>query len=380
MVLVSDLHLGKIQDTIEKHGMPSRLFDTQMRLYEAINYAVKKKSVLVIAGDVFNYHSPNPEYIAVLFSILDYAQYKDVKVYIIPGNHDCSNTFHSIQYLSKELDKQNKAFKNTVIITNPWFENIENMNVVFLPHIPRAYMSVENYQKNALLSIQSQKKNKSIDLVIGHAHLTGAKNSSEVKIEMGNKIHFNPSNFFKYKLGVFGHIHKHQIIKNNIYIGPVCTNSFDEAPLIKGFIYVKTPLEWRFIPYKTKETEYKQVFIDLISKDKVLFDSEKMKRVVENKLLKITVYTDDLMKVNQTEIKNQFSKYGTICRFEVITDSDKYRGDIDDSINDDFMESVNYKPVFKSWVKDKKFSKEKEKLVLQLGNNIIEEVLNDKGN
>jgi hypothetical protein len=86
------------------------------------------------------------------------------------------------------------------------------------------------------------------------------------------------------------------------------------------------------------------------------------------------------MKVNQTEIKNQFSKYGTICRFEVITDSDKYRGDIDDSINDDFMESVNYKPVFKSWVKDKKFSKEKEKLVLQLGNNIIEEVLNDKGN
>lgn len=376
MVVLADIHLGKLQDIIEKFGLPSRLYDLNARVREAIDFASKKKSCLVMAGDVFDSHTPSPNLISIFFSWLGYAANKKVLVYIIPGNHDCGMSHSSMSYLYEICVKNENFFDtNATVFSGPRLDVIENMRVAFLPHVPRALMSPENYQEWAMKCLSSNGR-ASIDVVIGHAHLSGVKNSSEVEIETGNEIHFSQSDFFKYKLGVFGHIHRYQVLGKNVYTGPVVTNSFDEANIVKGFIYITSPEEYQFIPFKTPETEYKHLKIDLVNKDSINFDPAKLTKLVRGKLLKVTVYARNMMQVNQAEIKTEFSKHGgTVVRFEIIL-CDKYAGEVDDDASLEAIDYVNYFPVFKEWIKEKGYPKETEKLILKLGVEVMTEVIN----
>jgi DNA repair exonuclease SbcCD nuclease subunit len=370
MVVISDLHLGKIQDTVDRSGLPSRLHDTMKRVREAISYAAKRKESLVMAGDIFDSASPSPLTISVFFELLQFAKDMKVSVYIIPGNHDCGVRYHSMMYLNEKF----RLDTNMWLVAHPAVLMVENMKVLFLPHVPKAEVDVEGYQEYVLGKI-SKEDSKNIEVVIGHAHIKGASNASDVELEAGEAVNFNPSGFFKYELGVFGHIHKHQLVGKNVYCGPVCTNSFDEAKLEKGFVHVNDSL-WEFIPYTVPETQYAIINIDLVNKDSVVYDEKKMDKHARDKILKIVVYARDMMQVDQTEIKKNFDRFGTVVRFEIVL-RDKYSGTSEDEDIEEVFESINYKPVFKAWIDDKKdLTEGGRKMALKVGYAVIEEVLN----
>jgi len=374
VVVISDLHLGKVQDTIPKYGMPSRLYDARERVMEAMLYASKRKESLIIAGDVFDNASPNPITITTFFDILGEATGIGLKVYIIAGNHDCSVNYFSMMYLCDERE----GYPNVMVIESPNTLMVDGMKVLFLPHVMKSVVDAQGYQEWVLDRL-SDDQVKGVDVVIGHAHLAGAKNSSDIEIEAGDAVSFNPSKFYKYKLGIFGHIHRHQVLGKNWYCGSVVTNSFDEAEIEKGFVHVARPSEPEFVPYVTPETEYRTINIDLVNKDTLVFDPKKMTKLAKDKLLKLVVFAKDIMQVNQTEIRRNFDEYGTVVRFETVI-SDKYNNGETEEVSDVF-EIVNYKEVFKRWVKEKpEISEESRKELIKIGYSVIEEVINAERN
>jgi len=218
-----------------------------------------------------------------------------------------------------------------------------------------------------------------IDVVISHAHISGAVNSSEIEIEAGEAIHFNPSKFYKYKLGVFGHIHKYQVLGKNIYCGGIATNTFDEADYIKGFMHVIDPKNYMFIPFETPETQYATVVIDLINKDTVKYADATLKKIANNKLLKLVIYARDIMQVNQVELKKMFETYGIVMRLEIVI-AEKYDSDATEEDLETVFEKLDYKAVFKNWINEKSLPLDDKKLVLSLGYDIIAEVINAERN
>lgn len=371
MIVVGDLHLGKTTDTIEKEGIPSRLHDTIARVEEAITSAVPYDT-LVMAGDIFDSEHPHTYVIDKLLDCLTLAVSREMKVYVLTGNHDCGVRYHSLHYIED-------LFKGIYLITSPTFEIINNQSVLLLPHMPRADLErvIEKYGSYAdyALRVIPKSHQKIIDVVIGHAHITGAENASDIEIEAGDALHFDPADYFKFKIGVFGHIHKHQTLKGGkiVYTGPVCTCAFDEAEYEKGFVRMKGQ-EWMFIPFSTPETTYKHITIDLVNKDELKLNPYKVREVAEGKLLKITVYAKDQMQIDKNLICKAFNEFGQVMRFESVI-CNKI-GELEDEVMDDVFGEVDYGAILKKWLESKKLSKSELEVALKLGNEVIEEVLN----
>ena len=84
MIVVADIHLGKVQDTIPKNGYPSRPYDAVQRLKESVEKASVLGETLVLAGDVFDSTTPSPWMIDLLFEVIDHAEAKGVPVFLTP--------------------------------------------------------------------------------------------------------------------------------------------------------------------------------------------------------------------------------------------------------------------------------------------------------
>lgn len=373
MIIVGDPHLGRTGDSIPKNGLPSRIYDTILRLREATDYAVKHEGSndVILAGDVFDSEYPRAYVIDQLMSVFSYGKKLDVKFWVIPGNHDCGVQHHSLQYL--------RWMDNVVLIETPYVTEVGGVNVLFLPHMPRsefekALEGERTYMEYAVSQIP--KGVDKIDLLIGHAHIRGAKNASDVEVEAGNALEFDPRNEVPFRLGVFGHIHKHQVIgKNIIYTGPMVTCSFDEAEIEKGFIHIPDSVwDWQFVQFQTPETAYKHITIDMVSKDAVTLSSTKIKKLASDKLLKITVYAKDQMQIDKYEITKAFNAYGTVVRFESVICNDI--GEVSDDLADDVFDSVDYPKALQEYLESKKLKKNELETALRLGKEVVEEVLN----
>jgi DNA repair exonuclease SbcCD nuclease subunit len=378
MIILADLHLGKVQDTIDKNGKPSRAVDTVERLKEAILFAHDESQAVVLAGDIFDSTHPSPWMIDLLFSALKFAKKKMVQVYIIPGNHDCGVVYSSLDYVED-------LFDCCLMVTMPKVINLEGKRVLFLPHVVRQtmekmnrkYGSYTGYVQNYL----DKKEINSVDYIIGHAHVSGAKNSSDIEIEAGDALHFDPSEYPKYKKAVFGHIHKHQFLKNGkvAYTGSVVTNSFDEAELEKGFIKLDDD-EFIHVPFATPVTEYKHIVIDLISKDTINLEEKLIQSLVQDKLVKISAYAKDPMQIDMQHIRSVFDQFGKVVRFETIIGDDPAMIE-EEAIDDDVFTDINFQAVFKSWVNDKELVSAKEKKnAIAAADEIITEVLDAERN
>lgn len=373
MTIVGDPHLGRTGDSIPKNGLPSRIYDTILRLREAVDYAISAEGSndVLLAGDIFDSEYPRAYVIDQLMSVFSYGRKHDVTFWVIPGNHDCGVQHHSLQYL--------RWMDNVVLIEEPYVATVGGLSVLFLPHMPRAEFEKalrgeRTYMEYAVSKIP--KGMDKVDLLIGHAHIRGAKNASDVEVEAGNALEFNPWKEVAFNLGVFGHIHKHQVLnKNVLYTGPIATCSFDEAETEKGFIHIgKDVREWQFVQFETPETAYKHITIDMVSKDAVTLSATKIKKLASDKLLKITVYAKDQMQIDKYEITKAFNEYGTVVRFESVICNDI--GEVSDDLADDVFDSVNYPKALEEYLGSKKLNKKELATALRLGKEVVEEVLN----
>lgn len=371
MIFLADLHLNRNGDTVlvsypsleTTLSIPSRTADTLHRLSEAIDYAANTKQSVVIGGDVFDSSRPPFWVLGLLMELFKYAKSKGVALWIIPGNHDCD-----VSWGPDVLGKGD--FDNVHYISTPVIATVDGYEVGFLPHIPRA--QVEAIEKSTPFSAYVVSLLGShVPILVSHAHVKGAVNSSDVEVEAGEAIAFDPALYPTFDMALFGHIHKGQQVGGVIYPGSVSTCDYSEAGLAHGFVEVLGLGKVRFIEFSHRGKEYKHVKIDLINKDAVEFPPEKVKSLVGGKLVKITVFTNDPLKVDEWDIRKAFNEFGYVTKFETIIHREESTAEFDEE-----EPTVSYETLYETWLTNKDgVSEELRSDALERGKTIIAAVL-----
>jgi len=334
-----------------------------MRLREVIAEAARLRQSVVIGGDVFDMARPPLWVAGLLFDAFGQAQAQEVPVWVIPGNHDCD-----VVWGPELLGHSGWVYVH--YINRPDRYTIDGMEVGFIPHLPRAVLdavSRDGLYQNAYMAAVGD----SVDVLISHAHAQGVKNSSDVEVECGDAIAYDPQLFPKCSYALFGHIHRAQTVGNVSYPGSVVVCDYSEAGDPKGYIEL-TSVESgpRFIEFLHEGVGYRHVRVDLMTKDQVEFPDDKVKSLVNDKLVKVTVYTDDPLKVNEWAIRAVFNKYGYVTRFETVVQREESDAEYDED------EPVSYDRLFETWLSNKDGVPEDIRSeALRIGTKLIAKVL-----
>ena len=383
MIITADSHFGATTNSISENGVPSTLNDIETRMYELIAEAVNDDRVLVIAGDLFDSPDPKSYVIGRLFKIFRVAKKKMVSIFIIAGNHDSSTKWSSV------VVAKGANFDNVYVIDRPQtvFVKQSDISVDFLPHMSK--VDEEAFFKSQKVSSYAEffKRNgRKVDMLISHGTIAGAKNSSEVEMEADNSMLLNIKKFPFYRLVVLGHIHKAQRIPiisrgksfNVLYAGSPIPYSFAESTERKSYIVVRktsSKLQFKVVPFVSKVRQYKVVKINLLNGRSLQLSDEKIKRVAEDKILKIIVYVDSREIVEESKIRNAFNKYGYVVKFEYVV-SGSERSRIEGS-NTTIFTSLNHSKLLQQFVNGRDdLSSSSKKLVMVLGREVITECLN----
>lgn len=374
MIVTADLHLGLSSDSFTTDGLPSKFTDTLELLREMVQAASKEKDkLLVIAGDLFDTSHPKAYVIAGVFEAFGYAQKLEVQIVVLPGNHDCDVRWHALVVAEKA------NFPNVKVVTAP--NTIGRIS--YLPHMPAAV-------EDSFLKIHGSygeffKKNKG-DILIGHAHTGGAINSSEVEIEAGNALEFNPKKFPPFDLVLLGHVHKHQVIKaivrkkqyGIVYPGSPVMCNFGEVNDEKGYLAVNPyTADWKFVEFETEVHEYKQIKLDLLSKDELDLDPTKIKKAAEGKLLKIIVYARDSLQIEEAKIRKAFNEFGKVVRFEYVVVSPERGSSLQEE--EVVFSGLDHVDLLAQYLmmRGDRLTREERLLAMKLGKEVIAECLSE---
>lgn len=107
VAVTADLHLSERKKYPERYRTLEHLMDTLLEM---------KINNLIIAGDLFDEESHNYK---DFDSVCNNSKYKNIQIYIIPGNHDFS------------LEKKMLASENTQVYSTPEFKQFDLMSMLF---------------------------------------------------------------------------------------------------------------------------------------------------------------------------------------------------------------------------------------------------------
>ena len=230
IAIISDTHFGIKNDVLY-------MLDYQEKFYknEFFPYILKNGIKTIIhAGDLFDrrkYINFNT-LMRTKKMFLDILLENDIKMYIIPGNHDVyaknTNEVNSLDMLLKE-------YPNVIQLHEPIVKNLEGTNFLFLP-----WINMENYQS----SMEFVATN-SADILVGHLELSGFEMYAGVKNDHG----MDKELFSKFDQVWSGHFH-HKSQKDNIsYLG---------APMEFTFADCNDPRGFHVFDCQTKELTFHQ--------------------------------------------------------------------------------------------------------------------------
>jgi DNA repair exonuclease SbcCD nuclease subunit len=318
LYFIADLHFGDTSDCIEEDGIPSKLTDTLKRVVEVMNKAVTDHAAVVIGGDIFDSTRPDPLAWKIFHDIIAYAEEREISLYIYPGNHDCSSKWNNF------IATTPLPLLFTEIITVPSRVNIKGLDVFIVPHIAKSYwgrifkdITIEG---DYVALIKKEYKTKPFQCLLTHAQFANYS-GSETEMEAGNAI-ILPTTVVPSSVKILtGHVHKALQEGNLTYPGTLVPHTFGEIEKEQYAVY-RADHSVELVPYKSTIKEYKHVKINLCGK--LSFDStdEKIKEVVEGKLLKISILCDKRERIDLQTIRDRFEKYGTVLRFEVLEKQD----------------------------------------------------------
>lgn len=381
-IIVSDLHIGNIRDSvIDDNGLESKINEVFKQIDYIIDYAIEKNiNRIFILGDIFNFKRPTPLYYSMFFQRLMKLEKNKIKTYLLLGNHDASNSSKSSLEPVKRMGLVNIHVIDSI---SNYREGVDKTNYIFIPHLTkneiRKEIGTDEMNDDVVHNYLKQKINEKLignnNIIFGHLHYKGATQSSEEIIIQGGINFFPDIDKKRIKKVFLGHIHKFQILKYGntqiVYIGSIVRCDFGERKDPKGFVvYDDKKNDWDFIELNT--IQYKQININLIDKDYIDFDTDKIKKSTEGKVIKIVINVsqENYRKVNYEEIYREFSKYGYLSKVETKIDKHKSK-----KVN---MKSKNPKEILNDYV-NKNFKDNKNlNSILKLGNEIINEVIDSE--
>ena len=293
---LSDLHLGKRVNEF------SMLEDQEYILTKIINIIDDQKpDGIIIAGDVYDKSVPSAEAVELFDDFLVKLSNRNLKVFVISGNHDSSER---IAFGGRLMDKSG-------IYMSPVYDgkiepitvadNFGDVNIYMLPFVKPANVrrfypesEISSYTdaiKTIIddMSIDESKRN----VLITHQFVTGASRTESEDISVGGTDNVDASVFEKFDYVALGHIHRSQKCTSDYirYSGTPLKYSFSEANDKKEVVILdikgKGTIELSFVPLVPKRD-----MVEIKGK----YDELTLKSFYEN-----TSYIEDYMHITLTD-------------------------------------------------------------------------------
>lgn len=231
---LSDLHLGK------RLGEASLIEDQEYILAEIINIVERETpDCLLIAGDVYDKSVPSAEAVRLFDSFLSQLKEKNIKVFVISGNHDSAEriAFGSRLMSTSGIYMSPVYSGNLSPITLK--DEYGEINIYMLPFIKPANVrsffeeeNIESYTDAVKTAINSAKIDKDKrNILVAHQFVTGASRCESEDISVGGSDNVDSSVFEDFDYVALGHIHSPQNVGSEKmrYCGPPLKYSFSEA-------------------------------------------------------------------------------------------------------------------------------------------------------
>src|SRR5947209_10966582 len=255
-------------------GLNQRLHDFLNSLDQAIDGAIAASvDLIVFAGDIYKTRDPTPTHQREFARRVHRLSSAGIKTVIVAGNHDIPlsagratsvEIFRTLEIPSVTVARsigthvvetraglvQVLAFPWSVrsaVLAQPEFKNhsIAELNQAMID-LNRAKLAKEAEALDADVP----------SIVVGHAHLFGAKIGSERLLTMGSDPMYDVATFDVPGIDfvALGHIHKHQALTyaspQVVYSGSIDRVDFGEQNEDKGWVLVEIPekgkAEWEF--------------------------------------------------------------------------------------------------------------------------------------
>lgn len=275
---LSDLHIGKRVNEF------SMLEEQEYILGKILNIIDDENvDCVIIAGDVYDKSVPSAEAVQVFDKFLYNISKRDIKVFVISGNHDSAER---IAFGSNIMDKSG-VYMSPVYDGNIKSVKLQdkygNINVFMIPFIKPAHVrryfenkNIETYtdmMRAVIGTIDTDFKERNI--IITHQFVTGATRCESEEISVGGSDNIDADVFENFDYVALGHIHGPQYISRETirYCGTPLKYSFSEIRHNKSVTVVdmneKGNINIKKIPLKPKRDmrEIRGNFEDITKKE-----------------------------------------------------------------------------------------------------------------
>lgn len=275
---LADLHIGKRLNEFSLIEDQKFIFDKILNIIDE-----KKIEAVLIAGDVYDKPVPSAEAVTVLNSFLNSLAKRNLKVFVISGNHDSQERIgFGAELISRSGVYMSKPFSGNVE-THKIKDEYGEINIYMLPFIKPAMVKhvyeeadIDSYD-SAMAYVMEQTKvdEGERNLLIAHQFVRGADRCDSEEVSVGGIDEVSVENFKRFDYVALGHLHSPQHIKSEFvrYSGTPLKYSFSEAKHQKTALIVdmkeKGNITLEKVPLIPKHDmiEIKGKYQEIMSKD-----------------------------------------------------------------------------------------------------------------
>lgn len=255
-------------------GLNQRLHDFLRSLDEAIDGAIAANvDVVLFAGDIYKTRDPTPTHQREFAQRVHRLSNAGIETVIVAGNHDIPlsvgratsvDIFRALEIPrvlvarsigSHVIDTRHGPLQ---VLAFPW--TVRSM-LAAQPDFKNGTIADQNAAMIDLSRAMARERAEALDprlpaVIVGHAHVFGARIGAERLLTMGDDPMFDLQTFDLPNVDyvALGHIHKHQVLSyaapQVVYAGSIDRVDFGEGGEDKGWVYVeiveKGRVEWDF--------------------------------------------------------------------------------------------------------------------------------------
>lgn len=275
---LADLHIGKRLNEFSLIEDQKFIFDKILNIIDE-----KKIEAVLIAGDVYDKPVPSAEAVTVLNSFLNSLAKRNLKVFVISGNHDSQERIgFGAELISQSGVYMSKPFSGNVE-THKIKDEYGDINIYMLPFIKPAMVKhvydeagIDSYDSAMAYVMEQTKVDESErNLLIAHQFVRGADRCDSEEVSVGGIDEVSVENFKRFDYVALGHLHSPQHIKSEFvrYSGTPLKYSFSEAKHQKTALIVdmkeKGNITLEKVPLIPKHDmiEIKGKYQEIMSKD-----------------------------------------------------------------------------------------------------------------
>lgn len=259
LVHLSDLHLGK------KVNEFSMIEDQQYVLRKILEIIdAEQPDGVIIAGDVYDKTVPSAEAIALLDDFLFSLSKRDLKVFVISGNHDSAERLAFCTRLIERSGVHISQTYNGHVETVRLEDEYGLVDICMLPFVKPVNVrkfypdeDIESYTDAIKIALSDIDATDGIrKVLVTHQFVTGASRSESEDFSVGGSDNIDASVFEDFDYVALGHIHGPQNIGSERirYCGTPLKYSFSEAGQNKSVTVINLGIDGN-LDVRTRELE-----------------------------------------------------------------------------------------------------------------------------